>query len=164
MKKINVISSLKKIAILSCLSILGIFAWCVNSLDMGGRGMTGTLLLAVFVLLLVACNATIVASEATLWNEYNQTKKQYLLARRNAKVKKNALFEHGLNKKKKWFMVTAILVLTVCFFFATHICAAKSLLMTAFLTFVVFYILLAIVLAIWNKIDINRLRKMRREM
>lgn len=164
MKKINGIRLLYNIAILSAVGILGIIAWCATSLEMGGKGMTGTLLFIIFILILVACNTTIVASEETLWKEYCKAKKQYLLARNNHGIKKNAIFEYGLNKKKKWFMITAILVLTICFFFTTHICAAKSLLMTAFLTLVVFYILLAIVLTIWNKIDVNRFRKMGREM
>lgn len=42
MKKINGISLLHGIAILSGIGILGIFAWCDESINEGGRGITPT--------------------------------------------------------------------------------------------------------------------------
>lgn len=43
MKKINGISLLHGIAILSGIGIVGIFAWCDESINEGGRGITPTL-------------------------------------------------------------------------------------------------------------------------
>ena len=63
MKKINGISLLHGIAILSGIGIVGIFAWCDESINEGGRGITPTLLFVVYVLLLLACNAEIIASD-----------------------------------------------------------------------------------------------------
>ena len=60
MKKINGISLLHGIAILSGIGIVGIFAWCDESINEGGRGITPTLLFVVYVLLLLACNAEII--------------------------------------------------------------------------------------------------------
>ena len=49
MKKINGISLLHGIATLSGIGIVGIFAWCDESINEGGRGITPTLLFVVYV-------------------------------------------------------------------------------------------------------------------
>ena len=164
MKKIFGIRLLYRIAILSGIAILGIITWCVTSLGMGGRGMTGTLLFIIFLLILVACNTIIIASEETLWNEYCKAKKRYELARNNSVVKKNALFEYGYNRKRKYIMAIGLLTLTICFFFVAHSGFAKSKIMSALLTIEVFYLFLTVILTIWNRVDVIRLRKFSKEL
>lgn len=102
MKKINGISLLHGIAILSGIGIVGIFAWCDESINEGGRGITPTLLFVVYVLLLLACNAEIIASDENFKRVFDRTKKVYDIAKNNASVEGINLynFEHDKNAKQ----------------------------------------------------------------
>ena len=101
MKKINGISLLHGIAILSGIGIVGIFAWCDESINEGGRGITPTLLFVVYVLLLLACNAEIIASDENFKRVFDRTKKVYDIAKNNASVEGINLYNFEYDKKCK---------------------------------------------------------------
>lgn len=101
MKKINGISLLHGIAILSGIGVVGIFAWCNESINEGGRGITPTLLFVVYVLLLLACNAEIIASDENFKRVFDRTKKVYDIAKNNASVEGINLYNFEYDKKCK---------------------------------------------------------------
>lgn len=75
LKKIDGVSLLHGIAALSFIGIVGIFAYCEESLKEGGVGLTLPLFFAVYVLLLLGCNAELVASEENFNRVFDRTKK-----------------------------------------------------------------------------------------
>lgn len=115
MKKINGISLLHGIAILSGIGIVGIFAWCDESINEGGRGITPTLLFVVYVLLLLACNAEIIASDENFKRVFDRTKKVYDIAKNNASVEGINLynFEHDKKCKTVIFVMFGFLLVTL---------------------------------------------------
>lgn len=121
MKKINGISLLHGIAILSGIGIVGIFAWCDESINEGGRGITPTLLFVVYVLLLLACNAEIIASDENFKRVFDRTKKVYDIAKNNASVEGINLynFEHDKKMQNSYFCHVRILT---CDFMACNPC------------------------------------------
>lgn len=115
MKKINGISLLHGIAILSGIGIVGIFAWCDESINEGGRGITPTLLFVVYVLLLLACNAEIIASDENFKRVFDRTKKVYDIAKNNASVEGINLYNFEYDKKCKTviFVIFGFLLVTL---------------------------------------------------
>ena len=150
-KKINAVGLLYKFCIGSLLGIVGIIGWCNISLDMGGKGMTPTLLFVIFVLLLFACNAVIIASDAEMTREYEQTKKLYLLVKNDIGIKKNALFEHGHPSIKFWTIALSAFTFSVVCAFIIHTCMVKSVIMSAFICIAISYIIIAVIVLGCNK-------------
>ena len=119
MKKINGISLLHGIAILSGIGIVGIFAWCDESINEGGRGITPTLLFVVYVLLLLACNAEIIASDENFKRVFDRTKKVYDIAKNNASVEGINLYSFEYDKKMQNSYICHIRILA-CDFMACN--------------------------------------------
>lgn len=92
---------LHSIAILSGIGIVGIFAWCDESINEGGRGITPTLLFVVYVLLLLACNAEIIASDENFKRVFDRTKKVYDIAKNNASVESINFYNFEYDKNAK---------------------------------------------------------------
>lgn len=144
-KKFNAVGLLYKLCVSSVLGIVGIIGWCNISLDMGGKGMTSTLLFVIFVLLLVACNAVIIASDEDMRREYEQTKKLYILVKNDIGIKKNALFEHGQPSIKFWTIALSTFTFGVVCAIVIHASFVKSVIMSAFICIAITYIIIAIV-------------------
>lgn len=144
-KKFNAVGLLYKLCIGSLLGIVGIIGWCNISLDMGGKGITSTLLFVIFVLLLIACNAVIIASDEEMRREYEQTKKLYLLVKNDIGIKKNALFEHGLPSIKFWAIALSTFTFGVVCAIVIHANFVKSVIMSAFICIAITYIIIAII-------------------
>lgn len=126
MKKINGISLLHGIAILSGIGIVGIFAWCDESINEGGRGITPTLLFVVYVLLLLACNAEIIASDENFKRVFDRTKKVYDIAKNNASVEGINLYSFEYDKKCKTVIFVIFGFLLVTLWLAIHFTSDKK--------------------------------------
>lgn len=144
------IKLLHMIAALSCLSIFGIFAWSVESINKGGVGITPTLLFYAFILFLLACNAEIIATDETLRKAYDSTKKLYHVAKSNKNVKKIDIFEHDNSQRSQHVMCAVIIVATIFFAFTIHATVVKSVMMSFFLSVGFFYFFLTIAVVTWN--------------
>lgn len=134
MKKINGISLLHGIAILSGIGIVGIFAWCDESINEGGRGITPTLLFVVYVLLLLACNAEIIASDENFKRVFDRTKKVYDIAKNNASVEGINLYNFEHDKKCKTVIFVTFGFLLVTLWLAIHFVLIRSLILALLIT------------------------------
>lgn len=158
------IKLLHMIAALSCLSIFGIFAWSVESINEGGGGITPTLVFFVYILFLLACNVEIIATDETLRNAYNSTKKLYHVAKSNAHVKKIDIFEHHYSQRSKHLMYVVIIAATIFFAFTIHATMVKSIMMSFFLSVGFFYFFLTMAVVTLNIMGIKKLGKIKKSL
>lgn len=164
MKKINGISLLHSIAILSGIGIVGIFAWCDESINEGGRGITPTLLFVAYVLLLLACKAEIVASDETFKRVYDRTKKVYDIAKNNATVEGIKLYNLEYDQKCKTVIFIIFGFLLVALWLAIHFTLIRSLILALLISIGLSYIIITLVLAAWNLAAIRELNKTRMKL
>lgn len=146
------------IAILSGIGIVGIFAWCDESINEGGRGITPTLLFVVYVLLLLACNAEIIASDENFKRVFDRTKKVYDIAKNNASVEGINLynFEHDKNANS-YFVMFGFLLVTL--WLAIHFMLIRSLILALLISIGLSYMIITLVLVAWNLAAIRKLNK-----
>lgn len=163
-KKLNAVGLLYKLCIGSLLGIIGIIGWCNISLDMGGKGMTSTLLFVIFALILVACNAVIIASDEEMRREYEQTKKLYLLVKNDMGIKKNALFEHGQPSIKFWTIALSTFTFGVVCAIVIHASFVKSVIMSAFICIAITYIIIAIIVFGCNRHYKHKFAELRKRL
>lgn len=161
MKKINGISLLHGIAILSSIGIVGIFAWCNESINIGGKGFTPTLLFAVYVLLLLACNAEICATEESFERAFARTKKVYDVAKNKAPMEGINLYNFEFYQRWKIIVYVSFGVLMIALWLVIHNTLIKSLILALLASFGLSYLLLALFLVAWNLAIIRRLNKIR---
>ncbi len=161
MKKINGISLLHGIAILSGIGIVGIFAWCDESINEGGRGITPTLLFVVYVLLLLACNAEIIASDENFKRVFDRTKKVYDIAKNNASVEGINLYNFEHDKKCKTVIFVMFGFLLVTLWLAIHFMLIRSLILALLISIGLSYMIITLVLVAWNLAAIRKLDKTR---
>lgn len=161
MKKINGISLLHGIAILSGIGIVGIFAWCDESINEGGRGITPTLLFVVYVLLLLACNAEIIASDENFKRVFDRTKKVYDIAKNNASVEGINLYNFEHDKKCKTVIFVMFGFLLVTLWLAIHFMLIRSLILALLISIGLSYMIIRLVLVAWNLAAIRELNKTR---
>lgn len=161
MKKINGISLLHGIAILSGIGIVGIFAWCDESINEGGRGITPTLLFVVYVLLLLACNAEIIASDENFKRVFDRTKKVYDIAKNNASVEGINLYNFEHDKKCKTVIFVMFGFLLVTLWLAIHFMLIRSLILALLISIGLSYMIITLVLVAWNLAAIRKLNKTR---
>lgn len=161
MKKINGISLLHGIAILSGIGIVGIFAWCDESINEGGRGITPTLLFVVYVLLLLACNAEIIASDENFKRVFDRTKKVYDIAKNNASVEGINLYNFEHDKKYKTVIFVMFGFLLVTLWLAIHFMLIRSLILALLISIGLSYMIITLVLVAWNLAAIRKLNKTR---
>lgn len=155
---------LHMIAALSCLSIFGIFAWSVESINEGGGGFTPTLVFFVYILFLLACNAETIATEETLRKAYDSTKKLYQVVKSNGNVKKIDIFEHYYSQRSKHVIYGVIVVATISFAFIIHTTVVKSVMMSFFLSIGFFYLFLTMAIVTWNIMGIKKLGKIKKSL
>lgn len=161
MKKINGISLLHGIAILSGIGIVGIFAWCDESINEGGRDITPTLLFVVYVLLLLACNAEIIASDENFKRVFDRTKKVYDIAKNNASVEGINLYNFEHDKKCKTVIFVTFGFLLVTLWLAIHFMLIRSLILALLISIGLSYMIITLVLVAWNLAAIRELNKTR---
>lgn len=164
MKKINGISLLHGIAILSGIGIAGIFAWCDESINEGGRGITPTLLFVVYVLLLLACNAEIIASDENFKRVFDKTKKVYDIAKNNASVEGINLYNFEHDKKCKTVIFVMFGFLLVTLWLAIHFMLIRSLILALLISIGLSYMIITLVLVAWNLAAIRKLNKTRMKL
>lgn len=171
MKKINGISLLHGIAILSGIGILGIFAWCDESINEGGRGITPTLLFVVYVLLLLACNAEIIASDENFKRVFDRTKKVYDISKKVYDISKNNATVEGINlynyendKKCKTVIFVIFGFLLVALWLAIHFTLIRSLILALLISIGLSYMIITLVLVAWNLVAIRELNKTRKKL
>lgn len=152
---------LHTIAALSCLGIFGIFAWSVENISEGGRGITSSLLFFAYILFLLACNAEIVATDETLREDYNTTKKLYLVAKSNPNVKKIDIFEHEHNQRNIYVVFSVVIIAAIFFAFTIHATMVKSIMMSFFLSVGFFFLILTSIIVTWNVMGIRKLNKIK---
>jgi len=153
---------LHMIVVLSCLSIFGIFAWSVESITEGGGGITPTLLFFAYIWFLLACNAEIIATDETLKNAYDSTKKLYRVVKSNTNVKKIDIFEHNYSQRSKHIMCGVVVVATIFFAFTIHATMVRSIMMSFFLSVGFFYFFLTTAIVTWNILGIKKLGKIKK--
>lgn len=163
MKKINGISLLHGIAILSGIGIVGIFAWCDESINEGGRGITPTLLFVVYVLLL-ACNAEIIASDENFKRVFDRTKKVYDIAKKNASMEGINLYSFEYDKKCKTVIFVIFGFLLVTLWLAIHFTLIRSLILALLISIGLSYMIITLVLVAWNLAAIKELNKTRMKL
>ena len=164
MKKINGISLLHSIAILSGIGIVGIFAWCDESINEGGRGITPTLLFVVYILLLLACNAEIIASDENFKRVFDRTKKVYDIAKNNASVESINFYNFEYDKKCKTVIFVIFGFLLVALWLAIHFTLIRSLILALLISFGLSYMVITLVLVAWNLAAIRKLNKTRMKL
>ena len=164
MKKINGISLLHGIAILSGIGIVGIFAWCDESINEGGRGITPTLLFVVYVQLLLACNAEIIASDENFKRVFDRTKKVYDIAKNNASVEGINLYNFEHDKKCKTVIFVMFGFLLVTLWLAIHFMLIRSLILALLISIGLSYMIITLVLVAWNLAAIRELNKTRMKL
>ena len=164
MKKINGISLLHGIAILSGIGIVGIFALCNEAINEGGRGITPTLLFVVYVLLLLACNAEIIASDENFKRVFDRTKKVYDIAKNNASVEGINLYNFEYDKKCKTVIFVIFGFLLMALWLAIHFTLIRSLILALLISIGLSYMIITLVLVAWNLAAIRKLNKTRMKL
>ena len=162
LKKIDWVRLLHGIAVLSFIGIIGIFTCCVESINEGGKGLTATLFFVVYFLLLLGCNAELVASEENFNRVFNRTKKIYDIAKSNASVEGIDLYNFEFDKKCKNVIFAIIGLLSVALWLVIHFTLIRSLILALIISFGVFFMLLTLAIVAWNLEAIRRLNKTRR--
>lgn len=162
LKKIDGVRLLHGIAVLSFIGIIGIFTCCVESINEGGKGLTATLFFVVYFLLLLGCNAELVASEENFNRVFNRTKKIYDIAKSNASVEGIDLYNFEFDKKCKNVIFAIIGLLSVALWLVIHFTLIRSLILALIISFGVFFMLLTLAIVAWNLEAIRRLNKTRK--
>jgi len=162
LKKIDWVRLLHGIAVLSFIGIIGIFTCCVESINEGGKGLTATLFFVVYFLLLLGCNAELVASEENFNRVFNRTKKIYDIAKSNASVEGIDLYNFEFDKKCKNVIFAIIGLLSVALWLVIHFTLIRSLILALIISFGVFFMLLTLAIVAWNLEAIRRLNKTRK--
>ena len=162
LKKIDWVRLLHGIAVLSFIGIIGIFTCCVESINEGGKGLTATLFFVVYFLLLLGCNAELVASEENFNRVFNRTKKIYDIAKSNASVEGIDLYNFEFDKKCKNVIFAIIGLLPVALWLVIHFTLIRSLILALIISFGVFFMLLTLAIVAWNLEAIRRLNKTRK--
>lgn len=158
--KMNKIKLLYKIGLCSCTGFIGIIGWCVVSLDMGGRGMTPSLLFSAYILLLFACTSVSVASDTDIRHEYGEIRKICMMTKNKFKTKRLDILEHRISTAwKVKVLFSALFSLLV-----TTLVKGRSTIM-AVLVYVAFFSVFNLAVTIlWNRKNLKDLRKFRKEM
>lgn len=162
LKKIDGVRLLHGIAALSFIGIVGIFACCVESINEGGKGLTATLFFVVYFLLLLGCNAELVASDENFNRVFNRTKKIYDIAKSNASAEGIDLYNFEFDKKCKNAIFAIIGLLSVALWLVIHFTLIRSLILALMISIGVFFMLLTLAVVAWNLEAIRRLNKTRK--
>lgn len=161
-KKIDGVSLLHSIAALSVIGITGIFAYCEESICEGGTGLTLTLFFVVYFLLLLGCNAELVASEENFNRVFHRTKKIYDIVKNKASLEGIDLYNFDLDKKCKNGIFAIIGLLSVAFWLVIHFTLIRSLILALLIAIGLFFLLLTLAIVAWNLEAIRRLNKTRK--
>ncbi len=163
-KKIDGVRLLHGIAVLSFLSIVGIFACCVESINEGGTGLTASLFFVVYVLLLLGCNAELVASEESFNRVFSRTKELYDLVKSKTSVEGIDLYNIEFDKKCKNVIFAIIGLLSVSLWLVIHFTLIRSLILALLISIGLFYMVLTLAMVAWNLEAIRRLNKTRKKL
>mgnify|MGYP006886765390 CR=1 FL=1 len=163
-QKIDGVRLLHGIAALSFIGIVGIFACCVESINEGGTGLTATLFFVVYVLLLLGCNAELVASEESFNRVFSRTKKLYDLVKSKTSVEGIDLYNIEFDKKCKNVIFAIIGLLSVAMWLVVHFTLIRSLILALLISIGLFYMVLTLAMVAWNLEAIRRLNKTRKKL
>lgn len=163
-QKIDGVRLLHGIAVLSFIGIVGIFACCVESINEGGTGLTATLFFVVYVLLLLGCNAELVASEESFNRVFSRTKKLYDLVKSKTSVEGIDLYNIEFDKKCKNVIFAIIGLLSVAMWLVVHFTLIRSLILALLISIGLFYMVLTLAMVAWNLEAIRRLNKTRKKL
>lgn len=154
------------LCVASCVGIMGIIAWTATSVEMGGRGMTPGLLLAIFVLFLMGVWTGMMASEALVLKECDKVKIVYKMLKQTGCIEETQFPDKDniIWSKGKRFCLIGMFIATPVLMMVLEALLVKSILMALFMSVAIMHALLFFVNVLWDMVEGNRLRGTMRKL